>query len=183
MQRAAPPRPRPLRDRCGNLWSGEHRRSSGQGGERWCRCSRVGGAWVPAGTQVGPEIAPCCWGWSLSVFRTAGTPSHPTGSSCGGWALGRCWSSWSGGSLARSPTETVKTPANNRNNRLDSRLIFQACIKISQIKCTLWSLRPVAPLLSSVLILFVSCAANNLRVMTNTRSRTIHQDMITILIH
>lgn len=121
MQRAAPLRSRPLPDHFGNVWSGEYRRSSGQGGERWCRCSQAGGAKAPAGTPDGPEIAPCCWGWS--VCRTAATPSPPTGSSCGGWGLGQCWSSWSDGSLVHCPTEAVKT--NNSNNKLDFRTIFK----------------------------------------------------------
>lgn len=45
------------------------------------------------------------------MCRTAATPSPRTGSSCGGWGLGPCWSSWSGGSPAHCPTETVRTTA------------------------------------------------------------------------
>lgn len=140
MQRAAPLRSRPLPDHFGNVWSGECRRSSGQGGERWCRCSQAGGAKAPAGTPDGPEIAPCCWGWS--VCRTAATPSPPTGSSCGGWGLGQCWSSWSDGSLVHCPTDAVKT--NNSNNKLDFRMSAQKKCHSSQIKGTLCSFCPVA---------------------------------------
>lgn len=60
MQGAAPPQSHPPPDRCGNAWSGGHRRSSGQEGEKWCHCSQAGGARAPVGTPAGPEIAPCC---------------------------------------------------------------------------------------------------------------------------
>lgn len=119
VKRAEPPLSPLPPDRCGSAWSAVRPRSSVQGGERRCRCSLSGGAWAPAGTLVGPETAPCCWGWSWCVCLTAGTPSLLTGSSCGGWELGLCWSSWSGGSLGHCPIETVKTAAKNSRSQLN----------------------------------------------------------------
>lgn len=86
MQKTSPPQSHHPPDRCDNVQSGERPHSTGQGGERWCRCSRVGEAQAPAGTLAGPENAPCCQGWSMC--QTGETPSLPTGSSCGGWVLG-----------------------------------------------------------------------------------------------
>lgn len=112
LQRTAPPQSHPLPDLHDKVWSGERRHNSDRRGERWCRCSRACGAQEPAGTQGGPEIVPCCCGWSLSVCLTAETPSPPTGSSCGDWGLGWCWSSWNDDSLAHCPSGTVRTAAN-----------------------------------------------------------------------
>lgn len=121
MQRAAPPWSRPPPGHSGNAWSAEFPRSSAPGCERWCRCSLAAGASAPAGIPAGPETAPCCWGWSRSVYQRAATPSPPTGSSCGDWGLDRCWSSWSDGSLIRCPTEAAETNKGSHADMLWSR--------------------------------------------------------------
>lgn len=118
------------------------------------------------------------------MCQTAGTPSPPTGSSCGGWGLGQCWSSWSDGSLGRCPTETVRTTANNRGNWLDFSQIFQKHIKINLVKVNMdFNLNMFKVMLSSsVLMIDFVCMSSLLSPAHEHKyyDCMIHRNMITV---